>query len=155
MPFKCAGLTLLPLLVAACHGASPGSVEPDRLPVPKPRAACYALDYHKDELASRLPSLIALDEGGGSGRAFWFPGPRPDTTWRVFYAGGHWDRQGRGHVVVNFDAEEVHVTLDLEQREGMLSGRALRRAPDAEGKEVERSSAIDGRHVSCPRPPTN
>lgn len=153
MDVRRAGSRVFLLGLAACHGGGPGVVSPERLPAPKRTAACYALDYHRDNLAPRLPALIALDEGGGSGRAFWYPGPPGDTTWRAFYASGHWDRPSRGHVTVDFDAGEVRVGLDLEQREGTLHGRATRRVSEAEGKTDERSAALDGKHVNCPPPP--
>lgn len=135
--------------LAACGGGSgPGGVSPDQWPVPDRRAACYDIRYGGAPAAA-FPRLLVIDRGGSSGRAFWFPAARSDSTWREFYARGHWSREGRGRVRVTFDAGDTKIQLDLEQQgDGSILGRATRRDP------AERAATLEGKHVSCPRPPT-
>jgi hypothetical protein len=147
-------LIWIPVALAACGGGSgAGGVSPDSWPVPDRAAACYDLRY--DEAGARFPAMVVLDKGGRSGRAFWFPASRSDTTWRAFYARGHWSRAGRGRVKVDFENDEANVTIELENRgRGTVVGRGTRReAGRAGGEPVERSAAVEGSHVSCPRPP--
>ena len=137
-------------VVSACGGGSgAGGVSPDEWPVPDRRAACYELRYAGEGSRTEFPRMLVIDRGGRSGRAFWFPVSRADTAWRDFYAHGRWSREGRGRVRVTFDASDVRIQLDLEQqRDGSLVGRAVR------GDPAERSATLEGRHVSCLRPPT-
>lgn len=147
-------LISIPVVLAACGGGSgAGGVSPDSWPVPDRAAACY--DLHYDEAGARFPAMVVLDKGGRSGRAFWFPASRGDTAWRAFYARGHWSRAGRGRVKVDFENEDVKVAIELENRgRGTVVGRGTRREPGRSGGEpVERSAAVEGSHVSCPRPP--
>lgn len=139
--------------VVACGGGStPRGVAPSDWPAPDRRAACYELRYAGDTKLAELPRLLVIDRGGRSGRAFWFPASRTDTAWRDFYAHGRWSREGRGRVHVTFDARDVKVQLDLEQQgAGTVVGRGTRRDP---GAETERAATLEGRHVSCPLPPT-
>lgn len=134
--------------LVAC-GGGPGGVSPEEWPVPDRRAACFELRYGGEAAAAQFPRMLVIDRGGRSGRAFWFPAARSDTAWREFYARGHWSREGRGRLRVTFDAGDQKIQLDLEQQgDGSVIGRATRR--DA----AERSATLEGRHVSCPRPPT-
>ena len=140
-------------LVACGGGPRPGGVSPDEWPVPDRRAACYELHY--DEAPSRFPAVLVLDRGGRSGRAFWYPASRGDTAWRPFYARGHWSRAGRGRVDVTFEHDDVKVTLGLTQQgRGIVLGRGTRQDPaQGDAEPVERTAALQGSHVSCPRPP--
>jgi hypothetical protein len=140
--------------VAACGGGSaPGGVSPSAWPAPDRRAACYELRYAGDTRMTEFPRLLVIDRGGRSGRAFWFPASRTDTTWRDFYAQGRWSREGRGRVHVTFGARDVKVQLELEQQDaGTVVGRGTRR--DSGSADTERAATLEGRHVSCPRPPT-
>ncbi len=144
------GLTALLVLPACGGGPRAGVVSPQALPRPDRAAACYSLTYSESGLSARLPRIIALDKGGGSGRAFWFPASRGDTTWRAFYAGGRWQRRGRGHVVVTFRHESVRAGLDLAQQESAVVGRATLSADGA-----ERETTLQAQHVSCPAPPAS
>ena len=147
-------LILIPGALAACGGGpGAGGVSPDDWPVPDRRSACYELRY--DASPSRFPALLVLDRGGRSGRAFWYPASRGDTAWRAFYAGGHWSRAGRGRVDVTFEHEDVKVSLALTQQgRGIVLGRGTRQDPRrGDAEPVERTAALQGSHVSCPRPP--
>ena len=132
--------------LTACGGGA-GGVSPAEWPVPDRRAACFELRYGGEAAGTEFPRMLVIDRGGRSGRAFWFPAARNDNVWRDFYARGHGAREGRGRLRVTFDAA-AKIQLDLEQ-EG--AGRVLGRA--ARGEPAERSATLEGRHVSCPRPP--
>jgi hypothetical protein len=111
------------------------------------------LRYAGETTMAEFPRMLVIDRGGRSGRAFWFPASRTDTAWRDFYADGHWAREGRGRVHVTFDARDVKVQLDLEQQDaGTVVGRATRR--DAGSAVTGREATLEGRHVSCPPPPS-
>jgi hypothetical protein len=140
--------------LAACGGGSgAGGVSPAEWPAPDRRAACYELRYGGETRTTDFPRMLVIDRGGGSGRAFWFPASRTDSGWRDFYAHGHWSRQGRGRVHVSFEARDVKVQLELEQQDaGTVVGRGTHR--DAGNGETERAATLEGRHVSCPTPPS-
>jgi hypothetical protein len=145
----------IPVVLAACGGGSgAGGVSPDSWPTPDRAAACYDLRY--DQAGARFPAMLVLDKGGRSGRAFWYPASRGDTAWRPFYAQGRWTRPGRGRVSVTFENDGATVAIDLESRgRGTVVGHGTRREPGREGSEpAERSAAVEGSHVSCPRPPS-
>jgi hypothetical protein len=146
-------ISITAALVACGGGSGAGGVSPDSWPTPDRAAACYDLRY--DQAAARFPAMLVLDKGGRSGRAFWFPASRGDTTWRAYYARGRWSRAGRGRVKIDFENDNGSVAIELESRgRGTVVGRGTRREPARGGGEpLERSAAVEGSHVSCPRPP--
>ncbi|MBA2628066.1 MAG: hypothetical protein H0U85_08635 [Gemmatimonadales bacterium] len=139
------------LLGVACHsGAKPGVVEADSAPAPpSAKAACYRLEYADARAATHLPRVIALDPGGSSGRAFWYPSGRTDSEWRSFSHDGRWKRNG-GRVSVKYRARAARVELDLERQAGAtVAGQATR----SEGSSAGDATSVRGSHVICPAAP--
>jgi hypothetical protein len=153
MPGAASAAAIVVALAACGGGSGPSGVSPAKLPTPDRRAACYELRYGGETATPQFPRMVVIDRGGRSGRAFWFPASRNDSGWRDFYARGRWSRQGRGRIHVTFDARDTKIELDLEQQEaGLVAGRATRR--DAAAGDAPRAATLEGRHVSCPPPPS-